>query len=118
GKIKTIQGSGKLKVEDMIQSEKVDLISIIQAKKINVKQLQLKLSGKTVIEQLIVEEAFIDRETITLPLLRKKLICKYIQGGNLKITSTDAEVVEGHTVLVGNSCNVHTLDYDKRYSTS
>lgn len=118
GQTKTIQGSGKLKVEDMIQSEKVDLIGIIQAKKINAKQLRLKLSGESVIEQLIVDEAFIDKEKITLSLLRKKLICKYIQGGNLKISSTDAEVVKGDTVVVGKNCNIQTLYYKKSYTIS
>jgi|SRR5690625_613634 len=118
GQTKTIQGSGKLKVEDMIQSEKVDLIGIIQAKKINAKQLHLKLSGKSVIEQLIVDEAFIDKEKITLSLLRKKLICKYIKGGNLQISFTDAEVVEGDTVAVGKNCNIQTLYYKKSYTIS
>jgi len=36
----------------------------------------------------------------------------------LKISSTDAEVVEGDMVVVGKNCNIHTLYYKKSYTIS
>ncbi|WP_096186362.1 hypothetical protein [Evansella halocellulosilytica] len=113
-----INGSGRLTVEDIFQSEKVDLTGIVQAKEIHTNQFQLKLSGESFIERLIADEAYIEKERITISLLRKKLICKYIKGRRLQISYTDAEIVEGDTVVIGENCNIQTLYYKEHYTIS
>lgn len=118
GQTRKINGSGKLKVEDVVQSEKIDLTGIVQAKEIYTNQFQLKLSGESFIELLIADEVCIEKERLTISLLRKKLICKHIKGRKLQISYTDAEIVEGDTVEVGKSCNIQTLYYKVNYKIS
>ncbi|WP_052400698.1 hypothetical protein [Oceanobacillus jeddahense] len=113
GKTTKISGSGKLTVEDILQLEKVDLTGIVQAKEIHTNQFQLKLSGECSIERLIADEAHIEKERITISLLRKKLTCTHIKGKILEISYTDAEIVEGDTVVIGKNCNIQTLYYKK-----
>ncbi|WP_284141799.1 hypothetical protein [Virgibacillus sp. LDC-1] len=118
GETTNLISTGNLTVEQIIQSEKMNLIGIVQAKEINSKKFQLKLSGKSVIERLIADEIFVEKGKVTFPLLRKKLICNYIKGENLRLSYTDAEVVEGETVVVGEGCNIKTLSYTKNYTVS
>lgn len=118
GQITKISSSGRLIVEDSMKSEKVDLIGIVQAKEIDAKQFQLKLSSESVIERLIADTVHIEKEKISFSFLRKKLICKHIKGGNLRISYTDAEVVEADTVIIGKDCNIQTLYYKDCYTIS
>ncbi|GIN23326.1 hypothetical protein [Siminovitchia fordii] len=113
GQTTKINSSGKLTVEEIIQSENVDLIGIVQAKEIKTKKFQLKLSGESVIERLIADEAYVEKEKVTFSLLRKKLFCKYIKGGSLQISYTDAEIVEGDTVVIGKNCNIQNFIIEK-----
>lgn len=118
GQTTKINSSGKLTVEETIQSENVDLIGIVQAKEIITKKFQLKLSGESVIERLIADEAYVEKERVTFSLLRKKLFCKYIKAGCLQISYTDAEIVEGDTVVIGKNCNIQKLYYKENYTIS
>lgn len=118
GQTMKISGSGKLTVEDILRSKKVDLTGIVRAKELYTSQFQLKLSGESFIERLIADEAYIEKEKITISLLRKKLICNYIKGRRLQISYTDAEIVEGDTVIIGKNCNIQTLYYKENYTIS
>lgn len=118
GQTTRINSSGKLTVEDIIYSEKVDLIGIVHAKEINSRQFHLKLSGESVIERLISDEINVEKEKTTFSLFKKKLRCKYIKGSKLHISHTDTEVVEGDTVIIGKNCNIQTLYYKENYIIS
>jgi len=118
GQITKIKSSGKLTIEQILQSEQFDSIGFVQAKEIHAKLFQLKLSGKSKIERLITDEICVKKDRGTFSLLQKKLTCKYIKGRNLQLSYTDAEIVEGDVVVVGNNCEIQTLYYKENYTIS
>lgn len=118
GQTTKIISSGKLTIEQILQSEQFYSIGIVQAKEIHSKNFQLKLSGKSEIERLITNDACVEKERQTFSLLKKKLICKYIKGRNLQLSYTDAEIVEGDVVVVNKNCDIQTLYYKENYIIS
>ena len=118
GQITKIKSTGKLTIEQILQSEQFDSIGIVQAKEIHTKHFQLKLSGKSEIERLITNDACVEKERQTFSLLKKKLSCKHIKGRNLQLSYTDAEIVEGDVVVVDENCDIQTLYYKENYTIS
>ncbi|WHY78364.1 hypothetical protein QNH20_04225 [Neobacillus sp. WH10] len=118
GQISRIKSSGKLTIEQILQLEQFDSIGFVQAKEIHSKHFHLKLSGKSKIERLIADEICVKKDRASLSLIKKKLTCKYIKGRNLQLSYTDAEIVEGDVVVVGNNCEIQTLYYKEKYTIS
>lgn len=118
GQISKVKSSGKLSIEQILQSDQFDSIGFVQAKEIHAKLFQLKLSGNSNIERLIADEIGVKKDKGTFSLLQKKLTCKYIKGRNLQLSYTDAEIVEGDVVVVGNNCEIQTLYYKENYTIS
>lgn len=118
GQISKVKSSGKLSIEQILQSDQFDSIGFVQAKEIHAKLFQLKLSGNSNIERLIADEISVKKDKGTFSLLQKKLTCKYIKGRNLQLSYTDAEIVEGDVVVVGNNCEIQTLYYKENYTIS
>ncbi|MFD3449430.1 hypothetical protein ACFDTO_33165 [Microbacteriaceae bacterium 4G12] len=118
GEITKITSSGKLTIEQSLQSEQFHSIGIVKAKEIQAKHFQLKLSGESEIEQLITDEICVEKDKKTFSLFKKKLICKYMKGRKLLLSYTDAEIVEGDVVTVGKNCNIQTLYYKENYTIS
>ena len=58
-----------------------------------------------------------DKLSISL-LNHKKLIAKNITGKHLHLSYTNAEVVKGDVVVIGDQCNIHTLYYTESYPIS
>lgn len=122
-KIKNVQttkliSSGRLTIEQILQSKQFDGVGIVQAKEIHAKNFHLKLSGESKIERLIADEIFVEKERKTISLFKKKLICKYIKARRLQLSSTDAEIVEGDNIVVGKNCHIQTLYYKENYTIS
>jgi len=118
GQLTNIHSSGSLTIEQMLQTEHLDSIGILKAKEIQAKHFQLRLSGNSKIERLIAEEVCIEKDRISFSLFKKKLICKYMSGKNLKLSNTDAEIIEGNFVVIGENCNIQTLYYKEDYKIS
>jgi len=117
GQVTKLKSSGKLTIEQGLEAETVDAIGIVKAKEILAKLFHLKLSGESRIGELIADEICIEKDKISvLSLLKKKLICHCIKGKNIRLSYTNAEVVEGDVVTVGSNCRVKTLYYTDSYS--
>lgn len=113
-----IISAGQLTIEQILQSEQFYSTGIVQANEIQTKNFQLKLAGRSKIERLITNDAYIEKKGKTFSLLKKKLICKYIKGSKLQLSYTDAEIVEGDVVIVNKNCNIQTLYYTESYKVS
>ncbi|MFD1173033.1 hypothetical protein [Oceanobacillus picturae] len=118
GQTTKINSLGKLTIEQILQSDHVHSIGVIQAKEIHSKNFQLKVSSKSEIERLITIDACVKKDMKTISLFQKKLICKYIKGEHLQLSYTDAEVVEGDIVVINKNCNIQTLYYKEKYIIS
>ena len=119
GNITKMNSSGKLIVEQTLQAKQFNGIGVVKAKKIQSEQFNLKLSGKSEIEQLIADEICIEKDKISISLLNpKKLVAKHITGKQLQLSYTDAEMVKGDVVVIGDQCNIHTLYYTESFSIS
>ncbi len=118
GQSTSIRSSGSLTIEQMLQTEYLDSIGMLKAKEIQAKNFQLRLAGSSEIERLIAEEVNIEKDRISFSLFKKKLFCKYMSGKNLKLSNTDAEIVEGNFVVIGGNCNIQTLYYKEDYKIS
>jgi len=118
GQSTSIRSSGSLTIEQLLLTEHLDSIGMLKAKEIQTKNFQLRLSGISKIERLIAEEVSIEKDKVSFSLFKKKLFCKYMSGGNLKLSNTDAEIVEGDFVVIGKNCNIQTLYYKEDYKIS
>ena len=119
GNITKMNSSGKLIVEQTLQAKQFNGIGVVKAKEIQSEQFKLKLSGKSEIEQLIAYEICIGKDKLSISLLNpKKLVAKNITGKQLQLSYTDAEMVKGDVVVIGDQCNIHTLCYTESYSIS
>lgn len=119
GNITKINSSGKLIVEQTLQAKQFNGIGVVKAKEIQSEQFNLKLSGKSEIEQLIADEICIEKDKLSISLFNhKKLVTKNITGKQLHLSYTNAEVVKGDVVVIGDQCNIHTLCYTESYSIS
>ncbi|MFF5995062.1 hypothetical protein AAGS61_09925 [Lysinibacillus sp. KU-BSD001] len=118
GQVKTLNSSGKLTIEQYLQTENMEAIGIVKALEIQAKSFSLKLSGESTIERLIADEVYVEKDKLTFSFLKKKLNCKCIKGKTLNLSFTTADVVEGDVVVVGNNCNIRTLYYTESYSIS
>lgn len=118
GKITKINSSGKLTIEQSLQVKQFYVIGIIKAKEIQAEQFHLKLSGRSDIEQLIADEISVEKNKLSISLLKKNLICKSIKGKSVHLSNTNADIVEGDIVTVGDNCVIHTLYYTESYSIS
>ena len=119
GKITNINSSGKLTVVQTLQAKQFNGIGIVKAKEIQSQQFYLKLSGRSDIEQLIADEICIEKDKLSISSLNnKKLVSKNIKGKHVQISYTNAEIVEGDVVVIGDHCNIHTLYYTESYSIS
>lgn len=109
--------SGKLMVEEKLQSEQFDAIGIVKAAEIIAHHFHLKLSGESGIDRLRAENVVIEKDRITLlPLFKKILRCHTISGKHLQLSNTNAEFVEGEVVHVGENSVIGTLYYTDDYS--
>lgn len=117
GQVTKLNSSGKLTIEQNLEAETVDAIGIVKATEILAKLFHLKTSGESKIGELIADEICIEKDKISvLPLLKKKLICHCIKGKNVRLSDTNAEIVEGDVVIVGSNCRIKTLYYMDSYS--
>ena len=117
GQVMKLNSSGKLTIEQRLEAETVDSIGIVKAAEILTKRFHLKLSGESEIGELIADEVWIEKDKISiLPLLKKKLICNCIKGKNLRLSYTNAAIVDGDVVTVGSNCKIKTLYYTESYS--
>lgn len=117
GFIQKINSSGKLMVEEKLQSEQFDAIGIVKAAEIIAHHFHLKLSGESGIDRLRAENVVIEKDRITLlPLFKKILRCHTISGKHLQLSNTNAEFVEGEVVHVGENSVIGTLYYTDDYS--
>ncbi|MCH1627173.1 hypothetical protein [Fredinandcohnia quinoae] len=118
GKITKINNSGKLTIEQSLQVKQFHAIGIVKAKEIKAEQFHLKLSGRSVVEQLTADEIYVEKDKLSISLVKKKLVSKCIKGENLHLSNTNAELVEGGIVTVGDNCFIDTLYYTESYSIS
>ncbi len=118
GQVQKINSSGKLTIEQKLQAEHFNAIGFVKAKEIHAKKFQLKMSGRSEINQLIADEIYVEKDRLSLSFLKKKLVCKSIQGRTLALSNTDAEIVEGDVVVIEDNCNIQTLYYKQDYSIS
>lgn len=116
-RVKKLHSSGRLTIEQTLHSEHFESIGIITAKEIHTKHFQLKLSGESRINRLIVDEALIEKDRRSISF-KKKLICHFIKGKQLQLAYTDAKFVEGDVVHVGSQCNIETLTYSESCTIS
>jgi len=117
GKVIKLNCSGKLTIEQSLEAESVDVIGIVKAVKINAKSFALKLSGESEIRDLSADDIWVEKDKISiLPLLKKKLNCNCLKGKNVRLSYTNAEIVDGDVVIVGNTCRIKTLYYTESYS--
>lgn len=117
GQVTELKSSGKLTIEQSLEVETVDATGIVKATEILAKLFHLKMSGESKIGELIADEICIEKDKISiLPLLKKRLICHCIKGKNIRLSDTNAEIVEGDVVIVGRNCRVKTLYYTDSYS--
>lgn len=118
GKITKINSSGKLTVEQNLQVKRFEGIGIVKAKEIIADQFYLKLSGRSEIDQLIADEICIEKDKLSISLFNKKMISKNIKGKHIRLSYTNAEMVEGDIVVIGDHCTIHTLYYTESYTIS
>ncbi|WCN37900.1 hypothetical protein [Aneurinibacillus uraniidurans] len=118
GQTTKVISSGKLTINQLLQAEQFESIGIVQAKEMHTKHFHLKLSGKSKIERLITDEAYVEKDWKSFSLSKKKLICQYIKGNNLHLINTDAEIVEADVAVIGKNCTIQTLYYKENYSIS
>jgi len=118
GQITTIKSSGKLTIERSLRVQQLHAMGIVTAPEIQATHFYLKLSGISKIERLMAEEITIEKDKLSISLLRKKLHCHTIKGKQLHLTDTNAEVIEGEVVVVGSHCTIQTLYYTESYSIS
>lgn len=119
GNITKINSSGKLIVEQTLQAKQFNGIGVVKAKEIQSEQFNLKLSGKSEIEQLIADDICIEKDKLSISLFNhKKLVTKNITGKQLQLSYTNAEIVKGNVIVIGDQCNIHTLYYTESYSIS
>lgn len=117
GKVIKLNSSGKLTIEHSLEAESVDVIGIVKAAKINAKSFTLKLSGESKIKELSADDIWVDKDKISiLPLLKKKLNCNCLKGKIINLSYTNAEIVDGDVINVGNNCSIQTLYYTESYS--
>ncbi|MFJ5791825.1 hypothetical protein ACIP9G_17320 [Lysinibacillus sp. NPDC093197] len=118
GQIATINSSGKLTIEQNLQAQQFHAIGFVKAQEIHAAHFHLKLSGASEIDRLIAEDITIEKDKLSISIVRKKLQCKSITGKHLHLSYTNAEVVEGDVVIVGSHCTIQTLYYTKSYTIS
>lgn len=119
GKITKINSSGKLAVAQTLHAKQFNGIGVVKAKEIQSEQFHLKLSGRSDIEQLIADEICIEKDKLSISLMNtKKLVSKNIKGKHIQLSYTNADIVEGDVVVIGDQCNIHTLYYTESYSIS
>ncbi|MFJ5766979.1 hypothetical protein ACIP9C_16635 [Lysinibacillus sp. NPDC093210] len=118
GQIATINSSGKLTIEQNLQAQQFHAIGFVKAQEIHAAHFYLKLSGASEIDRLIAEDITIEKDKLSVSIVRKKLHCKSIKGKKLHLSYTNAEVVEGDIVVVGSHCSIQTLYYTKSYTIS
>lgn len=117
GFIQKINSSGKLMVEEKLQSEQIDAVGIVKAVEITAHHFHLKLSGESKIDRLRAENVVIEKDRITLlPLFKKILRCHTVSGKHLQLSNTNAEFVEGEVVHVGENSVIRSLYYTDDYS--
>lgn len=119
GNITKVNSSGKLTVEQTLQAQQFDGIGVVKAKELQSGQFYLKLSGRSDIEQLTADEIRIEKDKLSISLFtNKKLVSKNIKGKHIQLSYTDAEIVNGDVVIIGDHCTIHTLYYRESYSIS
>lgn len=119
GKITKINSSGKLTIVQTLHAKQFDGIGVVKAKEIQSEQFHFKHSGRSDIEQLIADEICIEKDKISISLMNnKKLVSKSIKGKHIQLSYTNAEIVEGDVIIIGDQCNIHTLYYTESYSIS
>ncbi|SES15899.1 hypothetical protein SAMN04487944_1217 [Gracilibacillus ureilyticus] len=111
--INHLSSAGKLSISDSLKADKLDAIGMLQGKKFHVKQFSLRLASESHISRLITEEARVEKDRKSLSLFKKRLICHYIKGENIKLTCTEADIVEGDFVEIGDNCDIKKLYYTK-----
>lgn len=118
GQVSTMNSSGKLTIEQSLHAQQFHAVGIVKAQEIHAVHFFLNLSGVSEIERLVAEDITIEKDKLSLSILRKKLNCHSIIGKNLCLSHTKAQVVEGAVVEVGPNCTIQTLYYTESYSIS
>ena len=118
GQVQKINSTGKLTIEQKLQAEHFNATGFVKAKEIHAKHFQLKMSGRSEINQLFADEICVEKDKLSLSFLKKKLVCKRINGRTLELSNTDADVVQGDVVLIGDNCHIQTLYYKQNYTVS
>lgn len=118
GQTSKVMSSGKLTIKQLLRAEEVESSGIVQAKEMHTKHFHIKLSGKSTIERLITEEAYVEKDRKSFSLSKKKLICQLLKGKYVQLINTDAEIVEADVAIIGKNCAIQTLYYKEHYSIS
>ncbi|MFL1998226.1 hypothetical protein VYF65_004026 [Lysinibacillus irui] len=117
GCVQKINSTGKVIIEGKLQSEHFEALGVVKAAELVANHFQLKLSGESKIGRLQAENVMIKKDRVTLlPLFKKRLICHTISGKQLKLSYTNAQIVEGEVVIVGENCLIERLYYTDDYS--
>ena len=117
GCVHKINSSGKFIIEEKLQSRRFDAIGVVKAEEIVANHFQLKLSGESEISKLLADNVVIEKDRVTLlPLFKKRLSCHTIKGKQLQLSYTDAQIVDGEVVIVGENCLIETLYYTDDYT--
>lgn len=116
GRVTKLNSSGKLTIEQNLQAEQFHAAGFVKANEIEAKHFQLKMSGGNEIGKLIADVIHVEKDTLSISFLKKKLNCKCIKGEQIHLSYTDAEIVDGDIVAVGDNCHIQTLYYTKSYS--
>ncbi|MDD1501345.1 hypothetical protein PVA17_00950 [Lysinibacillus sp. CNPSo 3705] len=116
GRVTKLNSSGKLGIEQNLQVEQFHAVGFVKANEIEAKHFHLKMSGGNKIGKLIADVIHVEKDTLSISFLQKKLNCTCIKGEQIHLSYTDAEIVDGDIVAIGDNCHIQTLYYTKSYS--
>jgi len=116
GRVTKLNSSGKLGIEQNLQVEQFHAVGFVKANEIEAKHFHLKMSGGNKIGKLIADVIHVEKDTLSIAFLQKKLNCTCIKGEQIHLSYTDAEIVDGDIVAIGDNCHIQTLYYTKSYS--
>ncbi|MFS1516231.1 hypothetical protein V1503_06945 [Bacillus sp. SCS-151] len=118
GKAQKIVSSGSVTIDQKLQTDEMKCKGVVFAKELFAKQFHIKLSAKSHINKLIAEEIIVERDRKTIPLIKKKLVSKFIKGEYINLSHAEIDVVEGNNVEIGKDCKINTLYYKEGYKIS
>lgn len=119
-----VETSGSVKVDKGIQCEVLNGSGEIKTEgMVNVEELNLKLYGKSSIEEIGAAKVIVERELkdevspwkIISNCINDecKLTVKVIEADEIYLESTTAEVVRGKKVSIGRNCHIKLVEYSE-----